>query len=73
MQRIEPSATPYRLVDVPLFREMHTIMLEVIATKPKVKVRRLTNCNECHQYAPEGSYGTSELFIPGLTPSRRRR
>jgi hypothetical protein len=37
-----------------------------------VKVRTLTNCNGCHQYALEGSFGTSELFIPGLTPAPRR-
>jgi hypothetical protein len=72
MERLSADATPYRLLDVPLYREMHTIMREVISTKPKVKVRTLTNCNACHQWAPEGSFGTTELFIPGLTPGGRR-
>jgi hypothetical protein len=71
MERLDPKATPYRLMDVPLYREMHRIVLEVIGIKSKVKVRTLTNCNACHQYAPEGSFGNRELFIPGLTPLRR--
>jgi hypothetical protein len=36
-------------------------------------VRRLTNCNACHQMADEGSFGNDELLIPGLTPSTRAR
>ena len=71
MERVAPDATPYRLTDVPLYREMHRIILEVISIKTRVKVRTLTNCNACHQWAPEGSFGTQELFVPGLTPSRR--
>lgn len=72
MERVDPARTPYRLMDLPLYREMHRIMLEVISIKPKVKVRTLTNCNACHQWAPEGSFGTAELFVPGLTPGGRR-
>ena len=45
-------------------------MLEVINSKPRVKVRRLTNCNACHQGADEGSFGLLELLVPGLTPTR---
>lgn len=71
MERVDPKSTPYRFNDVPLYREMHRIVLEVISIKSKLKVRTLTNCNGCHQYAPEGSFGNSELLIPGLTPSRR--
>ena len=72
MARLDPGATPYRFQDVPLHREMHRIIQEVISMKTKVKVRTLTNCNACHQWAPEGSFGNSELFIPGLTPMPRR-
>jgi hypothetical protein len=72
MERIDPNRAPYRMMDIPLYREMHRIILEVISNKTKVKVRTLTNCNACHQWAPEGSFGTSELFVPGLTPSGRR-
>ena len=67
MERVPASLTPYRLTDVPLFRQMHTVMHEVISTKPKVKVRTMTNCNACHQKAEEGSFGNAELYIPGLT------
>ncbi len=67
MERIKPSVTPRRFWEVPLFREMHTVMLEVISTKQKVKVKTLTNCNACHQRAAEGSFGNPELYIPGLT------
>jgi hypothetical protein len=69
MERVEPAQTPYRFNDVLLYRTMHRIVREVIETKPKVKVRNLTNCNGCHQRAEEGSFGLPELFIPGLTPS----
>jgi hypothetical protein len=67
MERIKPTMTPRRLWEVPLFKEMHTVMLEVISTKHKVKVKTLTNCNACHQKAAEGSFGNDELYIPGLT------
>ena len=71
MGRIDPAATPYRFQEVPTYREMHRIMLEVINRKGKVKVRTLTNCNACHQFAAEGSFGTAELVVPGLTPPVR--
>ena len=71
MERIEPSQTPYRLQEVLLYRTMHRIILEVINLKPKVKVRKLTNCNACHQGADNGSFANSELLIPGLTPTGR--
>lgn len=67
MERIPPSQTPYRLSGIALFREMHTVIHEVINTKNKVKVRSVTNCNACHRRADEGSFGNSELYIPGLT------
>jgi hypothetical protein len=67
MERIPAALTPYRFSNVPTFREMHTVVREVISTKTKVKVRTLTNCNACHQKADEGSFGLSELYIPGLT------
>ena len=71
MSRVKDDMTPYKLQDVPLFREMHRIILEVISIKSKVKVRTLTNCNACHQFAAEGSYATAELVVPGLTPAVR--
>jgi hypothetical protein len=67
MERIPASFTPRRLATVPLFKEMHTVIHEVISTKTKVKVRTVTNCNACHQKADEGSFGLAELYIPGLT------
>ena len=70
MERIDPKRTPYRFLDVPLYREMHRVMLEVINRKAKVKVRTLTNCNGCHQGADDGSFGNQELLVPGLTVQR---
>jgi len=71
LERLDAKVTPYRLMDVPTYRQAHRIILEVISIKNKVKVRTLTNCNACHQYAPEGSFGNRELFVPGLTPLAR--
>ncbi len=71
MERIDPASTPYRFRDVFLFREMHGIIINVIEVKPQVKVRSLTNCNGCHLAAERGSFGTEELFIPGLSKNRR--
>jgi hypothetical protein len=70
MEDIKPSMTPFRFQDVPLYRQMHRIVLEVIDLKPKIKVRTLTNCNACHQRAAEGSFWIDELVVPGLTPTR---
>ncbi len=67
MERIKADNIPYRLADVHLFRGMHTIIRAMIDTQPGIKVRKLTNCNGCHQGAEEGSFGLSELFVPGLT------
>jgi cytochrome c553 len=67
MEGVKASQTPYRLTGVRLFKEMHTVIHEVIATKNKVKVRSITNCNACHRKADEGSFGNDELYIPGLT------
>jgi hypothetical protein len=72
MERIDPKKTPYRFNHVPLFREMHRVVLEVIDRKPKVKVRNLTNCNACHEGADEGSFGIQEMWIPGLSVQRDR-
>lgn len=72
MERIDADRTPYRFMDMPLYREMHRIVLEVIHRKPRIKVQKLTNCNACHQMADEGSFGNSELLIPGLTPTEKR-
>ena len=71
MERIDPKRTPYRFWDVPLFREMHRVMAEVIDRKPKIKVRTFTNCNGCHQGADSGSFGYDELVVPGLTMMRK--
>ena len=71
MAKIDAGSTPYRFIEVPLYREMHRIIREVISIKNKVKIRTLTNCNGCHQFAAEGSFANSELFIPGLTPPGR--
>ena len=67
MEGVPASQTPYRLSSVRLFKEMHTVIHEVINTKNKVKVRSITNCNACHRRADEGSFGNDELYIPGLT------
>jgi hypothetical protein len=72
MERVEPGQTPYRLRDVRLFREMHFVVTRVMATDPRVKVKKLTDCGACHQLAAEGSFGNSELVVPGLTPTTRR-
>jgi hypothetical protein len=71
MERLDPAKTPYRFMDMPLYRENHRVVLEVIDRKAKVRVRKLANCTECHHRADEGSFANSELFIPGLTPSRK--
>jgi hypothetical protein len=72
MERVRADRTPYRFQEIPLFRQMHTVVREVMFVEPKVRTRRLTNCNDCHQYADEGSFGTSELIVPGITPTTRK-
>jgi len=67
MEGVKATQTPYRLTGVRIFKEMHTVIHEVINTKNKVKVRSITNCNACHRRADEGSFGNDELYIPGLT------
>ena len=72
MERVEADQTPYRLRDVRLFREMHYIVTRVMNTDPRVKVKTLSDCGACHQLAAEGSFGNSELAVPGLTRTTRK-
>jgi cytochrome c553 len=67
MELIPATYTPLRFMHIPKFRQMHTVMREIISTKSKVKVRTLTNCNACHTKADEGSFGLEEMYVPGLT------
>jgi hypothetical protein len=59
-------------MDVPLYREMHRIMLEVIRYQEQGQG---AHAHELQRPAtstrPEGSFGNRELYIPGLTPLRR--
>ena len=66
MERIPATQTPYRLSEVHKFRQMHTVVWEIINTKPKVKVKNLANCNACHSKAAIGSFGLDEMDVPGL-------
>lgn len=66
MERIPATQTPYRFSEVHKFRQMHTVVWEVINSKPKVKVKNLANCNVCHRKAAEGSFGLDEMYVPGL-------
>jgi hypothetical protein len=72
MERVEAKQTPYRLREVRLFREMHFVVTRVMHTDPRVKVKTLVDCGACHQLASEGSFGNSELVVPGLTPTTRK-
>ena len=72
MERIEKDRTPYRLSDVRLYREMHFIISRMVRTDGRVKVKTLGDCGACHQMAAEGSFGNSELAIPGISPTTRR-
>jgi hypothetical protein len=72
MERIEKDRTPYRLSDVRLYREMHFIISRMVRTDARVKVKTLGDCGACHQMAAEGSFGNSELAIPGISPTTRR-
>ena len=71
MEKTKETSTPYRLLDLRTMREMHRIILEVIDRRAKIKVRTLTNCQGCHTYADEGSFGYNELLIPGLSVQRK--
>jgi hypothetical protein len=71
MEKIKDSQTPYRFLEVRTMVEMHRIILEVIDRRAKIKVRTLTNCSGCHTYADEGSFGNSELLVPGLSVMRK--
>jgi mono/diheme cytochrome c family protein len=66
MEQVATDRTPYRLRDVPLFHRKHSTILEVINVKPRVKVRALTNCGDCHQRAAEGDFSERALLVPGL-------
>jgi Dihaem cytochrome c len=67
LRSLDPDKTPVRITQVPHVRKMHIIVRDVMRTNATMAVRSITNCNECHQKADEGSFALHDTVVPGVS------
>lgn len=61
---IAKSDTPLRITKVPHFVKEHREVANKIRGSDKIK--SLSQCEQCHQRANDGSYSESEINVPGI-------
>ena len=62
LANLSDQSTPSRVTTLPLFGTKHAIAKKFAVAGTR---KGLTNCLECHTKAAQGSFGLSELSIPG--------
>ena len=64
---LKDETTPLRITDLPMMHRNHKVVRNVMQTNSTMKVRSLTNCQDCHTTAATGSFANRDLIVPGLT------
>lgn len=64
LDRLRDDATPRRITALPLMRQRHVVMRQLLPSSP---VKTLTNCDACHERAAAGSFAYNEIVVPGVT------
>lgn len=70
---VEPEAGTHvdqrcgRITQLPVMRQRHYIGQHMLSVNPKATVKKLTNCNDCHENAAQGSFAYREILVPGIT------
>src|SRR5205823_2330190 len=62
-RHLSDSSTPIRITDLPMMRRNHEVIRSVSRTNANVRVRKLTNCTDCHRGAQTGSFALRELDV----------
>jgi len=73
LYRLADGATPVRITQLPVMRQRHYVVENVVDITPKAPVKKLTNCNDCHERAAAGSFAYQEIVVPGVTKVVRPR
>lgn len=61
---IAKSDTPLRITKVPYFVKEHREVANKVRGNDKIK--SLSQCEQCHQKANDGSYAEGEINVPGI-------
>ena len=64
---LKDSATPLRITNLPMMYRNHEVVRSVTASNALLRVRTLTNCQDCHTTAATGSFAHNDLVVPGVT------
>lgn len=76
LYRLRKDAEPLRITSLPTFRAKHFMAAYVTKSAPRVNtsrkfppkaIKRLMNCNDCHEEAASGSFAYGEIVVPGIT------
>ncbi|NOZ52265.1 MAG: hypothetical protein GXP08_03835 [Gammaproteobacteria bacterium] len=64
MRSLSPNQAPLRITNIPYIKKEHReIPARLITGNPKVS--SLSNCDNCHQNAAQGSFSENAIKIPG--------
>jgi cytochrome c553 len=66
LERLDLSRTPMRITTLPLFNHRHVVIRKMMA-ESNLPVKRLTNCDACHENASSGSFAYDHIVVPGVT------
>jgi hypothetical protein len=64
LERLAEDAAPTRITALPLMRQRHVVVRQLLPQSP---VKTLTNCDACHERAATGSFAYNEIVVPGVT------
>jgi len=67
LYRLGNDVTPLRITNLPVMRQRHYIVSNLLHVNPKAGVKKLTNCNDCHEKAAAGSFAYREIVVPGIS------
>ncbi len=67
LYRLRDDVTPLRATELPVMRQRHYIVLNVLSLNPSAKLKKITNCNDCHEKAETGSFAYGEIVVPGVS------
>jgi hypothetical protein len=66
LYRLAGDIAPTRITALPLMRQRHVVVRELMLVGGS-PVKRLTNCDGCHEGASTGSFAYKNIVVPGVT------
>jgi len=60
------DAAPTRITSLPLMRQRHVVVSKLMRDT-NTPVKKLTNCDACHENAASGSFAYDHINVPGVS------